>query len=305
MKIIENYNLQQISFWKIGGVAKFYIEVDSAQELNQAFSFTTSKSVKAIVIGNATNLLFSDGLIDVAIIRLGVGFKNINVCGDTIEIGAGVSCQKLVRVCQVNALVGLEHIVGIPATIGGLIYMNGGSQRKTISENVLSVTSINDKGKMIVRTNKDCKFSYRKSIFQSKCDEVIISAKFTLERGSRNKSRKDCLQILKDRNSKFPRKLPSCGSVFISDPNMYNSFGPPGKIIESLGFKGVSIGDAEVSKKHANFIVNKGQAKAEDVLKLVVMINDSVKEKYGFLMTSEGLYINKAGEITPLHLAEV
>jgi UDP-N-acetylmuramate dehydrogenase len=305
MKIIENYSLPQISFWKIGGVAKFYIEVNSVEELKQAFSFSTSKAVKAIIVGNATNLLFSDGLINVAIIRLGLGFKNINVCNETIEIGASVNCQKLVRVCQANGFTGLEHIVGIPATIGGLIYMNGGSQRKTISQNIISVTSVNDKGRIIVRENESCNFSYRKSIFQSECNEVIISAKLSLEPGSKNKSRKDCLAILKDRNNKFPRKLPSCGSVFISDPQMYHSFGPPGKIIEDLGFKGVSIGGAEVSLKHANFIVNKGQAKAKDVLELVAMINNAVSKKHGFLMESEGLYINEAGELTPLHLAEV
>lgn len=302
MNISYNPNLSKISNWKIGGVANCLINIESLSDYTLALKYSRDHNIKPVIIGNTTNILFDDGFLDIAILKLGETFNNILINDEFIEVSAGVSCPDFARKMQINGVEGFEHIVGIPATIGGIVYMNVGSKRRLMSENILSVTSIDSNGKVITRENKECEFSYRNSIFQS-LNELIVSVKLKYKKGSMDVIRKECLDILKDRRDKFPRKLPSCGSVFISDPEMYNSFGPPGKIIENLGLKGMVKGGAEISYKHANFIVNNGGAKSTDVLFLVKTIIDKVQDFYGFEMKSEGLFISKHGELMNLNSA--
>ncbi|MGL6315407.1 UDP-N-acetylmuramate dehydrogenase [Vibrio sp. WXL103] len=303
MDIVENYNLRDLSYWKIGGTARWYIKVNDAQEYGRAIKFARENHVTPIVIGKTSNLLFDDGLLSVAVIELAGEFLKIELIGNRITVGAAVSSQKLVRFGYSKSLSGLEHIIGIPATVGGLVYMNGGSNRKTVSENLVAVESVDATGEIIVRNVEDCAFSYRKSTFQNN-KELICRATFELEMTSNiNSKRRECISILSSRRSKFPRKLPSCGSVFISYPEMYEKHGPPGKVIEDLGMKGVKIGGAEISPVHANFIVNNGNASANDVLNLVKLINLEVEKKLGHILESEALFISKNGTVEPLHKA--
>lgn len=305
MIAIQNKNMSTISYWKIGGNAKQYFVVDDEYELKEAIKLADQGNIKPLIVGNMTNLLFSDGTLEIGVIKLGTGFSSIKRNGFEVTVGSSATCQQLVRFCMKEDLVGLEHIVGIPATIGGLVYMNGGSQRKTVSERLVSVTSINTNGDIIHRNNADCNFDYRKSIFQDKnIKETIISATFILDEGDGKLSRTECLEILKSRNKKFPRKEPNCGSVFISNPIMYKTFGPPGQMIEEAKLKGVRFGGAEISRKHANFITNLGNAKSDDILSLVDFINKTLNEKYGITLESEALFVSELGELVPLHLAK-
>src|SRR5690606_10000391 len=146
----------------------------------------------------------------------------------------------------------------IPGTIGGLICMNGGSQRKGIGESVIQVHSVDRNGAIVIRRGADCNFEYRNSIYQS-ADEILLSARLKFNRSiSKFETRRRMLSILSERRKKFPQKYPNCGSVFKSNPSMYEVVGPPGQVIESLGFKGMKSGGAMVSPQHANFIVNTG-----------------------------------------------
>ncbi|MEZ9576858.1 MULTISPECIES: UDP-N-acetylmuramate dehydrogenase [unclassified Vibrio] len=291
MKIENNIPLSNYSNWKIGGVAHSLIQVDAISDYVSALEYCTRNYLKPVIIGNTTNVLFNDGFLNIALIKLGEAFSTIDYNGENLVVGANVYCPYLAKKAKDFSLTGFEHIVGIPATLGGLICMNGGSQRKTISSLVKSVTSIDKSGKLIVRNINECQFDYRESTFQNK-SELILSVELECNLGNKRKILSECLSILRERSRKFPRKKPSCGSVFISHPEMYFKFGPPGKVIEDLGLKGVIVGGAQISPEHANFIVNNGGSSAADVLALVRLINDNLENKGMPKLRSEALFIS-------------
>jgi UDP-N-acetylmuramate dehydrogenase len=175
--------------------------------------------------------------------------------------------------------------------------MNGGSQRQSIGRVVSYVETVDYEGHIHHYSNEECKFAYRHSIFQHR-KEVIIEVGLVLDKETdKSDIQKKMIEILSARRKKFPLKQPSCGSVFVSNPDMYDSYGPPGQIIESLGFKGMCRGDAQVSHRHANFIVNNGQATSEDILFLINVIKKSVYDKTGYQMAVEAKLITPYGEI--------
>src|SRR5690606_33120726 len=138
-----------------------------------------------------------------------------------------------------------------PGTLGGLVYMNGGSQRKGIGDHVVEVNTVTRAGERKSYTREQCLFQYRASVFQ-RVDEIITGARFEFEYGDPQSIRRELLTILRSRRAKFPQKQPNCGSVFVSNPAMYADYGPPGKVIEACGLKGVVQGHAQISPLHAN-----------------------------------------------------
>lgn len=292
MSLYTNVSLKEFSYWRVGGIADFLFIVDTISELNEALIYFEKLGLPSIVIGNTTNLLFSDAGIRGGLIKLGPKFSFSQFEKNVLTVGAAAYLPYVVRQCANHGLSGIEHLVGVPASLGGAVYMNAGSQRKSLSDNLISVESLDEDGKLITRSLKECLFSYRKSIFQSN-NELVLGAKIRLNFKSKSIIRHECLNILKSRNKKFPRKKPSCGSVFISNPDMYDTFGPPGKIIEDVGLKGFKIGDASISSKHANFIVNDGHAKAVDILNLISLSIERVEAKTGFRLKSEAKYVSE------------
>lgn len=255
-----------------------------------------------VVVGLTSNLLFADEGLRVPCLQLGprmgdVAIKHTNVYAQAGAWVPGLAC-KLMQA----GLTGGEHTCGIPGTLGGLICMNGGSQRKGIGSSVVAVESVDQVGTHRVRSAKNCDFAYRQSVFQNN-NEVITSAHLRFALGERAAIRSDMRAILAERRKKFPRKEPNCGSVFKSDPAMYAEIGPPGNVIERLGFKGMRVGGAEISPEHANFIVNKGGARAQDVLALIAAIHNGVRSATGYLMQAEGYYVSVSGTVIPLDRA--
>ncbi|EKX59230.1 UDP-N-acetylenolpyruvoylglucosamine reductase [Rhodobacter sp. AKP1] len=216
----------------------------------------------------------------------------------TIHAQAGAWVPGMARKLMQVGLGGAEHTCGIPGTLGGLIYMNGGSQRKGIGSNVVSVESVAADGTIRQRPAQGCNFSYRHSAFQSN-GEIITAATLRFEPRPRHEIRAEMRAILAERRRKFPRKEPNCGSVFKSNPAMYAEVGPPGAVIERLGFKGKRVNDAQVSPKHANFIVNTGRAKAADVLALIHQIGSTVERETGYRMEAEAVYVSPDGHVQP------
>jgi UDP-N-acetylmuramate dehydrogenase len=292
MTLYKNISLKNFSYWRVGGYADFLFIVNSILELKDALIFLDKFNLPFIIIGNTSNLLFSDSGVRGGLIKLGPKFSCSHFEQQLITVGSSIYLPYLVRQCVNQGLSGIEHLIGVPATLGGAVYMNAGSQRKSLSESLISIDSINEKGELITRSKDDCMFSYRDSIFQSN-SELILSAKIKLEDKDKSLIRRECLDILKSRNQKFPRKKPSCGSVFISNPSMYDRYGPPGKILEDIGLKGFKIGGASISSKHANFIVNDGNAKAADILSLIAIAIEKVKDETGFQLESEAKYVSE------------
>ena len=292
-----NVPLDKYSQWKIGGLADIVVCPRDANELARIRAWIHERDLRSITVGATSNLLFSDDGLRAIAIHVGAHFDRVEVDRNSVMVETGVWMPGLARRAMQAGLRGLEHTCGIPGTVGGLICMNGGSQRKGVGDVVMYVESINGVGEVIRRTKSECDFGYRRSIFQSN-DDVIVRAALKLEvEDDPRKIRRQMLSILRDRRSKFPRKQPNCGSVFVSNPAMYEDYGPPGRIIEESGFKGFRVGNAAVSNLHANFIVNEGGATASDVLSIIETIRRKVVERTGYFMQVEVRFVSPVGEI--------
>jgi UDP-N-acetylmuramate dehydrogenase len=290
-------SLAAISQWKIGGRAAVLVEPRTKQQLIQIRKYLADNRCPYLIIGNTTNLLFTDNDIDAVVVRVGSNFSDISVDGNLIVAQSGTWVPNLSRRAMQAGLAGLEHICGIPGTLGGLVVMNGGSQRKGIGSVIKYVETVNSHARLQRYPAEECQFSYRKSIFQE-IDEWITEVALELERASNKQFvHAEMLAILRSRSRKFPRRLPNCGSVFVSDPEMYEDYGPPGRVIEMCGLKGMVEGGAQVSPRHANFIVNSGGATAADVLCLIQKVRESVYREIGYKMKVEAKFVNELGMI--------
>ncbi len=295
--IARNVSLARISRWRIGGRADLILWPASTRQIAALRQYFHCHSLPHVVIGATSNLLFADEGLRVPCIQIGGRMSCVRIYGNTVEVEAGAWVPGFARCIMLAGLTGAEHICGIPGTLGGLICMNGGSQRKGIGSNLIEAVSIDATGTVIRRRAANCGFAYRQSIYQDNT-EIITAARLHFDRAEdRSTVRRTMLAILAERRHKFPRKLPNCGSVFKSNPAMYESIGPPGAVIEQLGFKGRRIGGALVSPLHANFIVNVGDARAEDVLTLIAEIVDTVFRATGHRMEAEVRYITPSGDI--------
>ncbi|WP_253451572.1 UDP-N-acetylmuramate dehydrogenase [Halomonas sp. Y3] len=294
-----NVNLANLSRWRIGGTADCILRPASTEQLATTIRYFNDYDVPYVVIGATSNLLFADEGLQVPCIQIGSSLSKLSIREDTVYAQAGVWVPGLARRIMQAGLTGAEHICGIPGTLGGLVYMNGGSQRKGIGSVVASIESVDARGNIHYRNTEQCEFSYRSSVYQNNT-EVVTKVKLVLSPGDKARVRKNMLNILASRNKKFPRKLPSCGSVFKSNPTLYAAIGPPGAVIERMGFKGVRCGGAVVSSEHANFIVNSGGARASDVLSLVKKIQASLAESFGCKLEAEAIYVSPAGELVTL-----
>ncbi|MDP5029949.1 UDP-N-acetylmuramate dehydrogenase [Paraglaciecola sp.] len=294
-------SLSTLSYWKIGGLASVVVEPANIQELQQAIRVINQfKDVPSMIVGDTSNLLFADAGYHGVIIKIGNALSKIEISGTKIYCEAGVWVPELAYRSYRKGLSGIEHICGIPGRIGGLIYMNGGSNRRGILENVESVQLINKAGEIETVEAKDLQHSYRTSPFQG--DERIIAAvTLRLEPSDRDVVRNQMRSILSSRRKKFPRKLPNCGSVFLSNPSMYDVVGPPGFAIEKAGLKGTKKGQAQISPLHANFIVNLGGASSEDIIYLIALARNTVFAQTGFKMDCEVRYVAPSGAVNQAH----
>ncbi len=265
---------KDISTYKLDGKVKYLVDVDSTECLIKLIKFLREKNVKYKVIGGASNLIFKDLVYDGVFIRL-KGLDKIEITDNQIKVGSGVSLMKVaLKTCNLG-FTGLEFATGIPGSVGGAIYNNAGAYKSDMGYVVYSVVVLTPDLEVKVMKNKELNYHYRDSFFKHNDSYVILEAKMLLKRGNKEK----ILEVIRDRKDRRilsqPLEYPSAGSVFRNPDNI-----PAGKIIEDIGFKGKNVGDAYVSEKHANFIINKGKAKGIDVIALTDMIKKEVKEKY-------------------------
>lgn len=298
--VSRNVNLAQISWWRVGGEADVMIEPASVVQVGALRAFIARERLPSVVIGDTSNLLFSDEGLHAICIRIGKRMSSLKIEGTTVEAQAGIWVPHLARRLMKAGLSGVEHVCGIPGTLGGLICMNGGSQRKAIGESVLEVSAIDPSGKLYVFGRDACAFTHRESVFD-RSGMIITGAKLQLKPVNDHRViRREMRSILRERRIKFPRKQPNCGSVFKSDPAMYGKVGTPGAVIERFGLKGLSAGGALISTQHANFIVNQGNAKAADIISLVQLCSRTVLQETGFQLKTEVHYVSTGGQITSL-----
>lgn len=298
-RIRRSVDLSIESRWRIGGRADAIIEPYSIGALIRAVTILRASTCRFTVVGDTTNVLFADEGYRGVLIRISRSMSEVRFEGDgrvTVEAGAWV--PTFVRATISQGLGGCVHAIGIPGTVGGLVVMNGGTQRKGISESLVEVSAIAPTGEVVTLSREECAFRYRHSAFQNN-GMILLGARLLLVPRNPSELRREALSILADRRRKFPQKEANCGSVFVSDPKLYDRVGPPGRVIESLGLKGYQIGGARISERHANFILNVGSATANDVLRTIAEINRRSLSHYGFMMDCEVMYMSDTGKFIP------
>lgn len=292
--------LSKHSSWRIGGPADVLIEPYTIQQIIEITQYADLMKIPIVVIGNGTNLLFCDEGFRGIIIKIGKNFSKYTVKSKSVCAEAGIWTPKFAKILSDNSLSGLEHAIGIPGTLGGLVFMNGGSGGKCIGDIVKKIWAIDKNYNLISFSKKECDFSYRKSVFQDS-GYIICKIELECETGEKERIKSEMKNILNNRKNKFPLNYPSCGSVFLSNPVVNDTFAPPGKLIEESGLKGYQIGGAQISEKHANFIINLGNATAKDVVSIVQYIRKIVHQRYRLCLESEVKYVGEMGDLKPLH----
>jgi UDP-N-acetylmuramate dehydrogenase len=273
MRLTRNEPLKKHTSFRIGGPADYFCVPRSVAELQEALAFARTRKLPVAIIGAGTNLLALDKGFRGLVIKMAGGLNKISVRGRMAHAGAGAMLPLLVNKALNRNLAGLEFLAGIPGTVGGAVAMNAGAWGKEIGRYVVRVTVLDRFGRIRVLKRKQLRFRYRHSILQ-KGKQLIVEAVFRLRRGSRRLIRERIRDYLRHRRAKQPLGSPNAGSVFKNPPGKH-----AGQLLEAAGCKGMRIGDAQVSPKHANFIVNLGEARSRDVLKLMTRMMGRVKIK--------------------------
>ena len=277
-KIYLDESMRNRTGYGVGGCARYYAEIDSLYSLNCIINLAKEHNIKYKIIGNGTNVLFSDlgynGIVIDTKKLNDVFFKR-----EQVKAMAGAKLEKLIRFSLEHKLSGLEALSGIPATIGGAVVMNAGAFGKNISDCITAVETLCD-GKIKVYDKNECKFGYRKSRFLAK-NEVVVSATFCLAIKEREVISDSIKSYLNLRRSIQPSGR-SCGSVF-RNPKPFSA----GALIEKAGLKGYKIGGATISEKHANFIITSSKATAKDVYILINTIQQKVKDAFNVDLVTE------------------
>lgn len=293
--------LTQLGRWRIGGAADIVATPRSVGSLAAILSIIAEFGVPHVVVGDGSNLLYDDDGFRGVVVRVGRAFSSFGIDDAGIVFAeAGLWVPQFVRRVIGAGFAGATHAIGIPGTLGGLVTMNGGSQRRGIGENVVSVDVVDRDGTRRRIDADALGYSYRSSALQTG-GAIVVSARFRFPPGDRHALRREAIAILASRRAKFPRVRANCGSVFVSDPKLYSLIGPPGLAIERAGLKGHTIGDAQISDDHANFIVNNGSARSADVLSLIALARQRVHDLTGIAMDAEVRHLAPDGTMRPAH----
>ena len=272
--------------FKIGGAADIFISVGSVEELSAVFKKCGELDIPRLVIGKGSNLLVSDSGVEGAVISL-LNMNGISVKGEEIICGAGAALSDVCRAALDNSLTGLEFAYGIPGSIGGAVYMNAGAYGGEMADVVLSAECLARDGSFIKVNSGDMNFGYRKSVFKEN-GMTVSSAVLRLRQGDKEEIEGKMEDFICRRKSKQPLEYPRAGSFF-KRPTGYFA----GALIEKNGLKGETVGGAQVSEKHAGFIINRGGATCEDVKRLGKNVSDRVFAADGVRLEPEVIFIGR------------
>jgi len=285
-EVRENVSMREYTTYKVGGKALALVLPRNEKELIKLLKFLKKNNIKKKVIGNGSNLLFSEKTYEGVLIKLDkFDYMNVNRCN--IVVGAGYNLIKLAMKAARYGMTGLEFAAGIPGTIGGAVYMNAGAYKSDMGYIVREVKVLTPDFEIITMKNKDMDFHYRTSFLQKNPDYICLEATIKLAKGNKEL----IMEVINDRKARRlesqPLEYPSAGSVFRNPEGDY-----AGRLIEEIGYKGKSIGGAQVSEKHANFIINTGNATGDEVRALIEEIKDKVKEEYNIELKCEQEFVD-------------
>ena len=280
--------LSKYTTYKVGGKAKLMVYPKNVDSLIKLLKLLKTHEIKYKILGLGSNVLFSDNVFDGVIIRLSE-LDNVEFFGkNKIRVGSGYSLMKLSLLAAKKGLAGLEFASGIPGTVGGAVYMNAGAYKSDMGYVVTEVKVLTPDFNIITLENKEMNFHYRTSFLQTHPGYICLEAVIKLEKGDKNALDEVIKERRQRRMESQPLEYPSAGSVFRNPEGMF-----AGKLIEDLGLKGKTIGGAQVSEKHANFIINYNKkAKGSDIKKLIELVHDKVLEEYNVDMKIEQEFVN-------------
>ena len=281
-KFIPNALMKLYTTIRVGGPAIGVYIPEDLKDLERVFSLCKKKRISLLPIGSGSNIIVTDQGLNNIFLKLSAPyFKRISLRKNNITCGAGVTINNLSNFAEEHSLSGAEFLVGIPATVGGAVFQNAGAYSEDVSCILENIECLDCSGNIICLNRKDIDFKYRHSGLK---DTIILSAQFKLRRAKRRLIKNNIKRYLERRLSTQDYTAPSAGCVF---KNPDNAGIAAGEMIDRCSLKGERIGDAQISTKHANFIINKGRARAEDILKLILFVKKRVKSVYGITLETE------------------
>ncbi len=280
-QILTDVPMKEHTTFKTGGNADILILPSTKSDIINALKVLLDGRIPYTIVGKGSNLIVRDGGIRGAVIKLAENFSYIEAQEEYIDAFSGATLSLLVRTAHDNGLCGMEYAGGIPGTIGGAVTMNAGAFGGEIKDNIVSVTVLDKDLNEITLYADEIYFGYRKSIIPDK-RYIVLEAKFKLKIGDVSEAKIVLRELISKRREKQPLEYPSAGSVFKRPFGYY-----AGELIERAGFKGYLTGGAQVSEKHAGFIINTGGATSKDIITLIKAIQKKVLEQYGVTLETE------------------
>lgn len=287
LTIQENVDMKAFTTFRAGGAARYFAKAESVEEILEAKSFAREKKLPFFFIGLGSNVVVSDAGFEGVIVKLGKEFSHFKFEKGTLVAKASTPLSMIARMSATLGFSGMHLLAGIPGTVGGAVVMNAGAYGEEISQTLQSVKILDDDETVKTFSLADCEFSYRHSIFQNS-KKIILEATFQLTPGNSSEMILAQKKIMEERKAKQPLEFPSAGSVFKRSPA-----GFPGALVEAAGLKGKTLGGAQISSKHANFIVNIGNATAQEIYDLSELAKEKVFENSGALLEKEIIFLGK------------
>jgi UDP-N-acetylmuramate dehydrogenase len=279
-KVLFDAPMRRYTSMKVGGPVDTFLFPKDLEDLREIITYAKERSVRTMIVGNGTNLIVRDHGVRGWLISLTQGLKKVELRGKVVEAEAGLSLKRLVQWSIQKGLTGFEPFIGIPGTVGGGLAMNAGAWGAEMKDHLLAVTFMKEDGTIVDVPSPRLRFSYRGLKIPGSW--IILKGQFQAERGKRSEILKRVEFYSEMRKQSQPLDYPSAGSIFKNPKE-----GPAGKLIEEAGLKGHRIGQAMVSNRHANFIVNLGDAKAEEVIHLMEWVEKKVREVKGISLERE------------------
>lgn len=278
--------MSQHTTFHIGGPADYYVEPSSYRALASVLCAAETHSIPYYVIGRGSNLIFSDKGFRGLVLST-TAMRQITVQGETLTADAGAALTAVAKAAQEHSLTGFEFANGIPGSVGGAVFMNAGAYGGEIAQ-VLTESTCYDtvSNAFVTLSNEEHEFSYRHSIYRAYPSRLVVSATFRLQKGDSAAIRATMDDLMQRRVTKQPLEYPSAGSAFKRCDGRYTA-----QMIDEAGLKGYTVGGAQVSEKHAGFIINRGGATAEDVLRLIEYIQGEIRRVYGAEIEPEIVYV--------------
>ncbi len=284
LSVEENVPLAPFTTFKIGGPARFFLRAKSIKEVLQALHIAKQSTIPVCILGGGSDVLIHDKGFAGLVIKMEM--NEIHIDGSYLTAGAGTLINAAIGQAVRAGLGGLEFATGVPASVGGAVWANLGSRGSDISKVVQSVHCIDEAGTVITLNNKDCKFSYRDSIFKHSA-YTIVDVIFELQPGDKTVLRQRMVELSKLKKAEQNVGEDTAGCAFRNPEGTVTA----AQAIDQLGLKGYQIGGAQVSTQHANFIINTGGATADEVVQLISYIKQQVRDKLGIQLMEEVEYI--------------